>query len=251
MKIAIIGYGKMGHAVEAMALKRGHTIGAIIDNKAQWVTHLLALQDCDVAVEFSTPKAAKDNILQCLDYRLPVVTGTTGWYQVPGDIEELCALHGGTLFWASNYSVGMNIMFELNRRLAELMDAHPGYAAGIVETHHIHKVDAPSGTAISLANDIVARLKRKERWQLVDAHDRSLLQPEVLPVVSYREGEVPGIHEVSYDSFVDTLSIRHEAKGREGLALGALLAAEFLPGKTGFYTMRDMLGGTHSDDTKA
>lgn len=224
MKIALLGYGKMGKAVEALALERGHSVGVTIDDEDDWMGKIESLRECDVAVEFSTPATVVGNIMRCFDMGMPVVVGTTGWYDQLESVVHDCQQRDQALFVASNFSIGMNIMFELNRRLAQLMDGREEYAASITETHHVHKLDAPSGTAISLANDMKEELGR------------------TVPITSIREGEVPGIHEVVYDSDIDTLTLRHSAKSRKGLALGAVLAAEFLEGKKGYYTMRDMLG---------
>lgn len=224
MKIALLGYGKMGKAVEALALERGHSVGVSIDDEDDWMGKIESLRECDVAVEFSTPATVVGNIMRCFDMGMPVVVGTTGWYDQLESVVHDCQQREQALFVASNFSIGMNIMFELNRRLAQLMDGREEYAASITETHHVHKLDAPSGTAISLANDMKEELGR------------------TVPITSIREGEVPGIHEVVYDSDIDTLTLRHSAKSRKGLALGAVLAAEFLEGKKGYYTMRDMLG---------
>lgn len=224
MKIALLGYGKMGKAVEALALERGHSVGVTIDDEDDWMGKIESLRECDMAVEFSTPATVVGNIMRCFDMGMPVVVGTTGWYDQLESVVHDCQQREQALFVASNFSIGMNIMFELNRRLAQLMDGREEYAASITETHHVHKLDAPSGTAISLANDMKEELGR------------------TVPITSIREGEVPGIHEVVYDSDIDTLTLRHSAKSRKGLALGAVLAAEFLEGKKGYYTMRDMLG---------
>lgn len=224
MKIALLGYGKMGKAVEALALERGHSVGVTIDDEDDWMRKIESLRECDVAVEFSTPATVVGNIMRCFDMGMPVVVGTTGWYDQLESVVHDCQQRDQALFVASNFSIGMNIMFELNRRLAQLMEGREEYAASITETHHVHKLDAPSGTAISLANDMKEELGR------------------TVPITSIREGEVPGIHEVVYDSDIDTLTLRHSAKSRKGLALGAVLAAEFLEGKKGYYTMRDMLG---------
>jgi len=236
MNIALIGYGKMGHAIEAEAIRQGHTIGATVDNDAEWTEREEQIKGCDVAVEFTTPATAVDNIRRCFALRLPVVVGTTGWYdQLPTLVEE-CRQRGLSLFVASNFSIGMNIMFDLNRRLAQLMNRYPAYSVRIDETHHIHKLDAPSGTAITLANDIIGQLDRKTGWQLGEsAPDNDIA------VMAHREGEVAGIHTVCYDSEVDTITLTHSAKSRKGLALGALLAAEYLNGKKGYYTMQDLL----------
>lgn len=227
MKLAIIGYGKMGHAIELLALQRGHEIGCTVDNYDDWQCKKDALRFCDVAVEFSQPAVVVDNIHHCFDFCLPVVCGTTGWYDQLDVIAAECRERNQSLLVASNFSIGMNIMFELNRRLAQLMKVRHDYCVALSETHHVHKLDAPSGTAITLAHDI-NQICDSERMPVGD-------------IVSIRKGEVPGIHEVVYDSEVDTLTLRHSAKSRQGLALGALLAAEFLSSRKGYYTMRDLL----------
>ncbi len=224
MKIAYFGYGKMGRTVEAAALERGHTTAAIIDPLVESPSTIVA----DVAMEFSTPATAVDNILRCFDLGIPVVSGTTGWNARLNEVADICRQRQGALFVASNFSIGMNIMFQLNRRLAELMKDRADYRPSISETHHVHKLDAPSGTAIVLANDIAA------------------ISGSTPPIESHRVGEVPGIHEVVYDSAVDTLTLRHEAKSRKGLALGAVLAAEFLVGRKGFFTMYNLLNDSPS-----
>lgn len=215
----------MGGAVEECALERGHTTGAIVDNARDWEEKVETLRGCDMAFEFSTPATAVENILRCFELGLGVVAGTTGWYDRLEEVEDACRRGGHTLFVASNYSIGMNIMMELNRRLAHLMEGRDEYGVAISETHHIHKLDAPSGTALTLARDI-----------------ESVSSRVVPPITSHRIGEVAGIHEVVYDSEVDTLSLRHEAKSRKGLAVGAVCAAEYVEGKRGFFTMNDLLG---------
>ena len=223
MKIALIGYGKMGHAIEALASERGHVVVATVDNGDQWPERL----EADVAIEFSTPATAVENIRRCWQLGLPVVCGTTGWDAQYEAVKTECLAGGHSLFSASNFSIGMNIMFALNAHLAELMKGRDDYHVSISETHHIHKLDAPSGTALSLQRQIVERGKRKE---------------EKVPIESFRIGEVPGTHTVVYDSEIDTLTLTHEAHSRKGLAQGALLAAEWLVGKKGVFTMEDLLG---------
>jgi len=227
MKIAIIGYGKMGHAIEGMATMRGHTIVCTADNKEELRLRADLLGQADVAVEFSTPGTAAANVRRCMEWGIATVCGTTGWYDSYDEVAELCRRKGGALLTATNFSIGMNIMFALNRRLAELMRGHDEYRADICETHHIHKLDAPSGTAITL------------RDQIAESGGR---EAQEVPIESIREGEVPGIHTVRYDSRYDTITLTHEAHSREGLALGAVLAAEFLQGKRGVYTMEDVIG---------
>ena len=238
MKIAIIGYGKMGRAVEAEAKLRGHSVDVTIDNAGDWESKGGRLPDCDVAVEFSTPAVAKSNVERCMAMGIPTVCGTTGWYSDINQARELCLHYGGALLVSSNFSIGMNIVFELNKRLAEIMNRYPQYDVTIEETHHIHKLDAPSGTAITLARDILGSLDRKNTWKL-DEGGRT--DEESLSIVSHRVGEVPGIHEIRYDSDVDSITLTHNAKNRRGLAVGAVFAAEFLCGRKGFFTMKDLM----------
>lgn len=237
MKIALLGYGKMGKAIEAIAKDRGHVIGVTIDNEDEWLQRMDLLRSCDLAIDFSFPTTVVGHIKRCFDLGMPIVVGTTGWYDQLDTLVSECRQNGQSLFVASNFSIGMNIMFDLNRRLAKLMNGYD-YDVSISETHHIHKLDAPSGTAITLSNDIINELDRKDSWQLsttpgIDGH--------AIPITSIREGEVPGIHEVVYDNEIDTITLSHSAKSRKGLALGAVLAAEYLFGKKGYYTMRDLL----------
>ena len=238
----------MGKAVEALALERRHEVAATIDDEDDWMEKLDDLRDCDVAIEFSTPATVVGNIMRCFDMDMPVVVGTTGWYDQLESVVHDCRQRGKALFVASNFSIGMNIMFEMNRRLAQLMNRHEEYEVAITETHHVHKLDAPSGTAITLANDIIEELDRKSEWMLCKtvtaqgvAEANRRLKKDVVPITAIRQDEVPGIHEVVYDSDIDTLTLRHSAKSRKGLALGALLAAEYLQGKQGYYTMKDLL----------
>lgn len=240
MKLALIGYGKMGKAIEAVALERGHSIVAKIDNEEDWSRQASAMKECDVALEFTTPTTAVENIRRCLMMGLRTVVGTTGWYEQQPEMEALCKTQGGALFVASNFSIGMNIMMAMNRQLASIMNQRPEYGVRIRETHHIHKLDAPSGTAIHLAKECIAGLEAKHDWQLVEEGSR--VEEGILPVSAYREGENPGEHAVVYESEMDTLTIEHKAKSRKGLALGAVLAAEFLQGKQGVFGMREMLG---------
>lgn len=226
MNLSIIGYGKMGHAIEALALQRGHQITCTIDNTVQMAEKDTLLKQSQVAIEFTTPATAADNLRHLLNIGIPVVCGTTGWYDSYPQIAELCKATGGALFTATNFSIGMNIMFALNEKLASLMSGRNDYSVDISETHHIHKLDAPSGTAITLRDQIIANGERHS---------------DQIPIHSYRIGEVPGTHIVRYDSPVDTITLSHEAHSREGLALGAILAAEFIVGKHGIFTMKDLL----------
>ena len=229
----------MGKVVENVAVERHHTIAVTIDNEAEWAEKEALLRDCDVAIDFSQPTTAVANIEKCFDLDVPVVVGTTGWYDRLEEMTARCKAENRALFVASNFSIGMNIMFDLNRRLAHLMNRYEDYAVSITETHHIHKLDAPSGTAISLAKDAIEELDRKEGWTL--AGEGVTAAEEAIAITSIREGEVAGIHEVVYDSPIDTITLSHSAKSRRGLAVGAVLAAEFLQGKKGYYTMKELL----------
>ena len=227
MNIALIGYGKMGHAVEEEAIKRGHTIVCTADCHDEVERHKSQLQSADVAIEFSQPTAATDNLIECLATGVAVVCGTTGWYSQYETVVEHCRNCGGRMLTATNFSIGMNIMFALNERLASLMSGRADYATSIIETHHIHKIDAPSGTALSLQSQIVEYGKR---------------EVAAVPITSRRIGEVPGIHTVTYTSPQDTITLTHEAHSRQGLAIGAVVAAEWLvQAKPGVYTMKDVL----------
>ena len=235
MKIALIGYGKMGKTIEQIALQRGHQIVSIIDinNTADFDSE--AFRSADVAIEFTTPATALGNYMRCFEDNVPVVSGTTGWLSHLDEVKAKCEQEGKTFFYASNFSVGVNIFFALNRYLAKIMNGFPAYDVRMTEVHHIHKLDAPSGTAITLAEGILDNVERKERWTLETAE-----QPTDLPIHAIREGEVPGIHEIIYESEADTISIKHDAKSRAGFALGAVIAAEFTAGKKGFLGMNDL-----------
>lgn len=236
MKIALIGYGKMGKTIEQIALSRGHQIVSIVDINNPEEFQSANFKSADVAIEFTTPATAFDNYMKSFAAGVPVVSGTTGWLDRISEIKEKCEKEGKTFFYASNFSIGVNIFFALNKYLAKIMNNFPSYNISMTETHHIHKLDAPSGTAITLAEGILENVDRKERWTLETAE-----QPTDLPIHAIREGEVPGIHEVTYESDVDYISIKHDAKSRAGFALGAVVAAEFTAGKKGFLGMDDML----------
>ncbi len=241
MKILLIGYGKMGKEVEAIALQRGHEVSGRITAAGSPLSGN-DLQACDVAIEFTRPEAAVDNLLMCFKAGLPVVTGTTGWHERAGEVKTACQSMEGSLLYASNFSIGVNILFDINRRLAALMSGQSGYAATIEETHHEQKLDRPSGTAVSLANDILDVHHRYENWALAGTD----LAGDTLPVTSHREGNVTGKHNVAYTSDIDRIEIRHEAFNRRGFATGAVLAAEWLQGKKGIFTMRDYMASlTH------
>ncbi len=235
MKIAIIGYGKMGHEIEAIARDRGHDIPLIIDIENRSDLSSSKMKDIDVAVEFSSPDAAYDNIIACIGAGVPVVSGTTGWLEHWDEVEKLCRENNSGLFYASNFSIGVNILFALNKKLASIMKKFPAYEVSMEEVHHVHKKDAPSGTAITLANQIVEEIPSKDGWSLNSS------DPTKVYIESRREGEVPGYHAVSYNSDEDSLTISHDAKSRKGFATGAVLAAEYMAGKTGIHSMNDML----------
>jgi 4-hydroxy-tetrahydrodipicolinate reductase len=236
MNIALIGYGKMGHEIEKTALRRGHKIVSIIDVNNPDEFESPAFKSADVAIEFSMPDSAIHNYRKCFKANVPVVAGTTGWLEHMDEVKKACAEQDRTFFYASNYSLGVNIFFALNKYLARIMNNYPIYDVKMEETHHIHKLDAPSGTAITLAEDLIKEVDRKERWNLETEEKET-----DLAIRCIREGEVPGIHEVIYESEADILSIRHNSKNRVGLALGAVIAAEFTKGKKGFLGMNDML----------
>lgn len=235
MKIALIGYGKMGKTIEQIATQRGHQIVSIIDINNADEIYSDAFRSADVAIEFTTPATAFNNYMKCFEVGVPVVSGTTGWLDRIGEIKEICDRDGKTFFYASNFSIGVNIFFAVNKHLARIMNNFPSYDVKMTEVHHIHKLDAPSGTAITLAEDIIDNISRKDHWTLENAE-----KPTDIAIHAIREGEVPGIHEIIYESDVDTISIKHDAKSRAGFALGAVVAAEFTAGKSGFLGMNDL-----------
>jgi len=229
MKIGIIGYGKMGKAVEKIAVQRGHLISFKTNN-----CNLNLIKDVDVTIEFSTPESAFTNIKKCLDSNVPVVTGTTGWLDDLEDIKNLCDKKNGSFLYASNFSLGANLFFELNKKLSHLMADKNEYKTSIDEIHHVHKVDKPSGTAITLAKDIISDSRYRD-WEL-DSHSK-----DKISISSIRENEVNGVHKVSYSSENDIISIKHEALNRNGFALGAVISAEWLVNKKGCFSISDML----------
>lgn len=237
MKIALIGYGKMGKEIEKIAQSRGHQVVARIDPVATGEDFGDGnFEKADVAIEFTIPKVAFSNYQKCFEYNKPVVSGTTGWLEKLPEIKNACEKEGQTFFYASNFSVGVNILFELNRQLARIMNARSEYDVEMTEVHHTQKLDAPSGTAITLAEDLIESIDRKKEWKLDKGQQKSDLVIKAL-----REGDVPGIHTVKYESDVDEITIHHSAKSRQGFALGAVLAAEFAAKNKGFLGMRDML----------
>lgn len=240
MKIALIGYGKMGHEIERILVSRGHEIPLIIDYDTTDRMTPENLRACDVAIEFSTPATAYGNIVACLTAGVPVVCGTTAWLERFSEVEALCKRNRGAFFYASNYSVGVNIFFAINRRLAEMMNRFPEYDATLNEVHHVQKKDAPSGTAVTLAEGILAGIDRKTRWHL-----GTTTAPNELEITAQRRSVVPGIHTVVWESEADVITIDHTAKNRSGFAMGAVLAAEFLAERRGtgrVYGMKDLLG---------
>ena len=237
MKIAIIGYGKMGKIIEATARKRGHTIGSIIDLGDEQLLAPDNLDKHDVAIEFSSPSSAFENISKCMDAGLPVVSGSTGWTDRIEELKNRCKAEYLGFVYASNYSLGVNILFSLNEHLAAIMQNHEGYDVNMTEIHHSQKLDAPSGTALTLADGILGNVSRKKQWVLKDTR-----KDEDLFINAIRTGKVTGDHEVIYESVFDSLSIKHSAKDRSGFATGALVAAEFIKDRKGFFTMKDVLG---------
>ncbi|HEV7347203.1 4-hydroxy-tetrahydrodipicolinate reductase [Telluribacter sp.] len=235
MNILLIGYGKMGRTIEQIALERSHHIVGRIDVQNRSDMDLLPRDAVDVAIEFSSPEAAFENITYCLRKGWPVVSGTTGWLNHKAEIEELCREQQGAFFYASNYSIGVNLFFRLNRYLARLMKEQP-YEISMTEIHHIHKLDAPSGTAITLAEGISLENESFKGWSL--APDR---QQGRVPITAEREGEVPGTHSIRYSSEIDTIEIGHTAHSRKGFAQGAVVSAEWLVGKKGVFGMDDLL----------
>ncbi len=240
MKIVILGYGKMGHEVEQIALSRGHEVVYRIDTEQDWYRNIDGIADCDVVIEFSTPATAIANIEKCFELDIPMVVGTTGWYDHLLDIGKRCKNEGHTLFYAPNFSIGMNFVFKLNKEMARFAQQYD-YQLDITETHHIHKLDKPSGTAVKLATDIINNNDNYEYWMLDEDDEVSLDNDKVLRVNSIREGEVFGTHEINALSDCDEITLRHEAFSRKGFAIGAVIAAEFIKNKKGIFTMEDLL----------
>ena len=231
MNIALLGYGKMGKTIEQIAIKSGHKIVLTVDKDDENYD----ITKADVAIDFSIPTVAFNNISNCLNNGIPVISGTTGWLENYDKAVALCKEKKGAFIYASNYSLGVNIFFELNKTLAKMMSTLKQYNVSMEEIHHTQKLDAPSGTAISLANDIIALNSNFEKWQLDETGEKTI------PIVAKRIADVPGTHTIKYESEVDTISIEHIAHNRQGFALGAVVAAEWLVGKTGVFTMNDVL----------
>mgnify|MGYP000088063413 FL=1 len=237
MKIALIGYGKMGKAIESIALSKGHEIVLKIDIQNNQDFTEAALQKADVAIEFTGPHSAFENVKKCIAWGVPVVSGSTGWLDQWAEIKDLCAEKNGTLIYSSNYSIGVNLFFELNKQLAQLMESYDSYDVSMTEVHHTEKKDAPSGTAISLAEQILTNLGRKNKWVNTASGNSN-----ELVIQSERIDPAPGTHMVKYSSEVDDIEIIHTAHTRVGFASGAVLAAEFAFEKKGIFTMKDVLG---------
>lgn len=234
MKIALLGYGKMGKAIEKIAIERGHQI--VLKTNSSTLFSPADLYETDVAIEFSTPRNAVYNIMTCFEANVPIVVGTTGWYKDFKMISDRCINEERTLLHATNFSVGVNLFFEINNRLAELMNPYPQYNVSLEEIHHTEKLDAPSGTAITLAEDVVNKLDLKKGWK----NNKEVTINEVL-ISSKRLPNIPGTHTVKYESKIDTIEITHTANSREGFALGAVLGAEFTQKRKGLFTMKDVL----------
>ncbi len=236
MRIGIIGFGKIGQEIKKLAIERGHQVNLIIDLENRNDLNPRNLKKVDVVFEFTTPETAPDNIISCFDGGVGVVSGTTGWMDHFDKVADHCRHTKQAFFYASNYSVGVNILFSINRYLAAIMNRFPEYHVFIEEVHHLQKLDAPSGTAITLANEMIPLLDQKDRWEPTGENS-----DQVIPIQSVRKNQVTGIHTVSYHSEFDTLEIRHSAKSRRGFAVGALMAAGFLIGKKGVFGMQDLM----------
>ena len=237
MNIALFGYGKMGKSIESLAINRGHTIVARVDS--QHPRDSFDLTNADIIIEFSRPEFAVENIEFAFEKGIPIVVGTTGWYDTFDRITKACKEKNGSLLHATNFSLGVNLFFALNEKLAEMMNSFDAYQAHLLEIHHTEKLDAPSGTGISLAEQIITRSDRYTKWE--NEFPENVSGKEVLPLASRREEGVPGTHEVVYQSDIDTIEIKHTAHSRKGFALGSILAAEWIIDKKGIFTMRDVL----------
>jgi len=237
MKIALIGYGKMGKAIEEVALAKGHEIVLRISIDNLGDNTIENIRKADVAIEFTGPDSAFDNIIRCLEAGVPVISGSTGWLDRYEELKQFCLAGNKTFLYASNFSIGVNIFFEVNKRLAELMAPHPDYEVSLTEIHHTQKRDAPSGTAITLAEQILERNRRKKGWV-----NHISNKVDELSILSERVDPAPGTHNITYRSVVDTIEITHTAHNRQGFATGAVLAAEFVHDKKGVFSMKDVLG---------
>ena len=245
MNVLLLGYGKMGRTIEQILLERGHQIAGRIDISNRSDLEQLDNSEVDVAIEFSSPEAAVENVKYCLERGWPVVCGTTGWLTQRAEIEAICREKQGAFFYASNYSIGVNLFFRLNKVLAQFMRNYPSYHVSMTEIHHTEKKDAPSGTAITLAEGILEHFPNKNGWTNQEPNSERIdPQPvahDTIAIESIREGAVPGIHAIRYDSDVDRIEIKHVAHSRQGFALGAVISAEWLVGKVGIFGMEDLL----------
>lgn len=237
MNIALIGYGKMGQTIERIATERGHNVVLRITSANRHEMTAEQLGQADVAIEFTKPEAARENVLTCLAVGTSVVCGTTGWNEQVHEAKDAATVNNAAFLQASNFSIGVNIFFEVNKLLAKLMNGHPEYNVSIEETHHTQKKDAPSGTAITLAEQVIDNLDSKTKWEM-----NSSSSADSLPIIAHRIEHVPGTHNIKYSSPIDDIEIIHTAHNRDGFALGAVLAAEYIAGKQGVFSMKDVLG---------
>ena len=244
MKIALVGYGKMGKAIEQIAVQKGHSIVLKISENNLPDLTVDNLSKADVAIEFTQPEAAYQNVLKCIDAGIPVVCGTTGWNENLEGAKKICLEKNGSFFHAPNFSIGVNLFFAMNEQMAKMAERISLYdGISITETHHTEKKDAPSGTAVSLANDILKNIPRLKKWESFpgETPKQGTIKNDVLPVYSHRIGDAAGLHEICYESEDDSIKLSHEAKGRNGFAKGAVMAAEWLIGKKGVFGMKDLL----------
>lgn len=237
MKIALIGYGKMGKTIERIAVQRGHEIVLRISSSNQDEFHAENLLKADVAIEFTNPEGAFENVQKCLQSGVPVVCGSTGWNDKLEEVYKICSENNTAMLQSSNFSIGVNVFFEINAILAKMMNQYPEYEVSMEETHHTHKKDSPSGTAITIAERILENLHRKKTWVNTQPNDTNELS-----IVAHRLDEVPGTHVVKYSSEIDDIELTHTAHNRDGFALGAVVAAEFIMDKKGIFNMKDVLG---------
>ncbi|HPD64176.1 MAG TPA: 4-hydroxy-tetrahydrodipicolinate reductase [Bacteroidia bacterium] len=240
MKIFLFGYGKMGKEIEKMALSRGHEITGIYDPYFVFKFDSKAFENADIVIDFTTPGSAVYNIIKCFEANKPIVVGTTGWYHEFEEVENQCKKHNGALFYASNFSIGVHVMLKACELLAKMVNQYKSYKISISEAHHEHKKDAPSGTAITIANTMLRELDSYKEWKAYPDHSDARPDAGILPVYYHREGEIVGIHEVSIESDIDRIVIEHEAFSRAGFATGTLIATEWLIGKKGIYTMQHL-----------
>ncbi|MCC6185828.1 MAG: 4-hydroxy-tetrahydrodipicolinate reductase [Chitinophagaceae bacterium] len=236
MKIALIGYGKMGKTIERIATERGHQIVLKITSKNSADLNAVNLARVDVAIEFTNPESAFENVQKCLHNNVPVVCGSTGWNHQLKAAQDICVANNTALIQSSNFSIGVNVFFEINSQLAKVMNNYPAYDVRMLEVHHTQKKDAPSGTAITLAEKIIKQLSRKNNWSITQPFDNNTLS-----ITAERIDEVPGTHSVTYSSTIDDIELKHTAHNRDGFALGAIVAAEFLKNKKGIFTMKEVL----------